>query len=635
MSKPKKKRVRAPIPSESSNSSGGWIALFVALVTLAVFYPALRNQFVNWDDYELLVDNIRYRGLGWAQLRWMFSTFHTGHYQPLSWLTFALDYLIWGMDPFGYHLTNLVLHAANAALFYFLALRLLCLALSERFELADFGIRAAAAFAALVFAIHPLRVESVAWATERRDVLCGLFFLTAILCYLRANAVTKSSSDRRRWLGAALISYLLSLLSKASGVGLPIVLLVLDVYPLKRLGGNAANRLGPGAKKVWLEKVFFLVPAAGAAAIAPLAQYEAGATAPLQQHGVVERLTQALFGLAFYLWKTVWPIDLSPLYELPARVNPFDWPFLLSGAVVATISLVVFAMRKRWPAGLASWIYYLALLAPVLGLIQSGRQIVADRYSYLSCLPWAILAGAGIFYLWRWSVDRHGGGRSADLLVGAGAVVIVLGLGVMTNRQVEVWRDTDTLWKHVLEITDRSTFRSGFAHHFVGRLLADRGELDRAIEHLRLSVEINPESTTFSDLGSALAIRGQLDEAIRNFQAALARNPTLSKAHFNLGSALALQGRVTEATAHFEAALRIKPDYAQAYLNLGKVWAAQGQLDNAIEFFRRALQIDAESAEAHQSLAMALAEQGKRDEAMWHYQEAVRMASRREARITR
>ena len=640
MSNPKKRSVnnkKRSVNSEAARRSAqtwdAMLALLVALVAFACFSPALRNDFV-FDDITLLVENKHFRGLGWVQLRWMFTTFHLGHYKPLSWLTFGWDYLIWGMNPFGYHLTNLVLHAANAGLFYFLALRFLSLGLSERFESNNLVFRAAALFAALIFAVHPLRVESVAWATERRDVLSGFFFLAAILCYLRANVFPESSSERRFYLRAALVSYVVSLLSKVSGVGLPIVLLLLDIYPLRRLGGNPATWFAPGTKPIWLEKILFLVPAAVAAAIAPLAQYEVGSTWTLDQHGVVARLSQAFYGLAFYLWKTLWPVSLSPLYELPLHLNPFYWPFLVSGAVVAAISIFVFAMRKRWPAGLASWIYYLILLAPVLGFMQNGRQIVADRYSYLACLPWAILAGAGLFYSWKWSAVRYGGDRPARFLVGAPAVVIVLGLGLLTYRQTLVWHNTDTFWLHVIAVTDNSPFRSGHAHHVWGRWLVDRGELDEAIKHFRRSIEIQPESTIFSDLGAALARRGDVEEAIRSFEIALARNPTLSEAHFNLANVLALQGRFSEATAHFEEAVRIKPNYAQAYHNLGKVWAAQNQLDKAIDLFRRALQIEPESAEAHQSLAIALSEQGRRDEAKTHYHEAVRIrTSERQVRI--
>jgi len=630
MPKPKRKKAPSPRPSVPAKKPemrlDYWVALFIAIVTLAVFFPALRNEFVGWDDFELLVENLNYRGLGWDQLRWMFTTFHTGHYQPLSWMTFGLDYLLWGMNPFGYHLTNLVLHVANAVLFYFLVLRLLSLALSAPVTPTDYGLRVAAGFAALFFAIHPLRVESVAWATERRDVLSGLFFLATLICYLQAARVPQDTY--RRWLGAALICYGLSLLSKASGATLPIVLLVLDVYPLRRLGWGAGKWFGPSTRRTWWEKVPFLLFAAVASVVAPLAQSDAGAVASLRAYGVASRLAQSLYGLAFYLWKTILPTDLSPFYEVPPNLNPFAWPFLLSGAVVSVVSIGLFVLRRRWPAGLAGWVCYVVIVAPVLGFVQSGRQMVADRYSYLSCLAWAILAGAGLYYLWRCGVDRRSGQKPFLFATGAAAMMIIL-LGVLTWRQVGVWHDTDTLWKRVLAVTDKSTFRSGTAHHLVGRFYSDRGDLDRAIEHLRLSIEIEPtDSTTYSDLGAALARQGKLEEAIQNLQHALSLNPRLSLAHFNLGNAFALQGRFAEATEHLENALRIKPDYAEAYNNLGKVLAAQGQLDRAIDLFRRAIQVQPNFADAHRSLAMALHEKGRTDEATQELQEAQRIMER-------
>jgi tetratricopeptide (TPR) repeat protein len=636
MSRKRKKKAGAERRKEPSKPLDSWIAFLVALVTFAVFFPALRNEFVNWDDYELLVDNPRYRGLGWEQVRWMFSTFHNGHYQPLSWMTFALDYLIWGMEPFGYHLTNLVLHAANTALFYFLALRLLSLALSRPPSASDLGLRTAAGFAALFFSIHPLRVESVAWATERRDVLSGLFFLATILCYLQAMTYSNDPSHQARWRNRALIAYGLSLLAKASGVTLPVVLLVLDVYPLRRLGGGPGMWLGPAARCVWWEKVPFFLLAAGVAVIAPLAQSEAGAVAALRIHGIAARLSQSLYGLAFYLWKTILPTDLSPFYEVPRNLDPLAWPFLLSGAVVVALTIGLFVLRHRWPAGLASWICYVAIVAPVLGFVQSGRQMVADRYSYLSCLVWAILLGGGLYYVWKRNVGQRRGDRKSSLLI-TGAALILIALGVLTWRQVEIWHDSDRLWNHVLAITDRSIFRSGTAHHFVARVFADRGDLDRAIEHLRISINIEPtDSTAYMDLGTALAKKGQLNEAIKNFQNALALNPTLSLAHYSLANALAVQGHLQEAAARLEEALRLKPNYAEAYVTLGKVFAVQGQLDKAIGLFRQALQIRPDLAEGHQSLAMALAEKGWAAEANYHYQEARRIiGSRPEAEAVR
>jgi tetratricopeptide (TPR) repeat protein len=331
----------------------------------------------------------------------------------------------------------------------------------------------------------------------------------------------------------------------------------------------------------------------------------------------------------FYLWKTILPTDLSPFYELPRKLDPFAWPFLLSGVVVVGLTIGLFVLRRRWPAGLASWVCYVVVVAPVLGFVQSGRQMVADRYSCLSCLAWAILLGGGLYYLWKRNVDQRRGEPKFSLLTAA-AAVILMALAVLTWKQVDVWHDTDRLWSHVLAITDRSIFRSGTAHHLVSRFAADRGDLDRAIEHLRISINIEPtDSATYFDLGTLLARKGQLNEAIKNFQNALTLNPTLSQGHYNLANAFALQGRLQEATAHLEESLRLKPNYVEAYINLGKVLAAQGQLDKAIGMFRRALEIRPDLAEGHQYLAMALAEKGSRAEANYHYQEARRIIGSR------
>src|SRR5262245_9417533 len=222
----------------------------VALITFVVFSPALRNGFVNWDDFETIVENQNIRGFTWSLLRWMFTTFHLGHYQPLSWLSFSLDYLLWGLEPFGYHLTNILLHSANAVLFYFVSRRLLALAAPS---INAVVLHLAAGFSALIFASHPLRVESVAWATERRDVLSGFFLLLTVLSYLKAVSAETDPRSWRSWITVAVVLYVLSLLSKASGMTLPLVLLVLDVYPLRRLGGGAGRWVGESARWVWLE----------------------------------------------------------------------------------------------------------------------------------------------------------------------------------------------------------------------------------------------------------------------------------------------------------------------------------------------------------------------------------------------
>src|SRR3989454_6744454 len=299
------------------------IPLALALVTFLVFLPTLWNGFVAWDDYMNLVENQDYRGLTWPQVRWMFSTMLMGHWIPLTWLTFGLDYVIWGMNPAGYHLTSLVIFALNAPVFYFVALRLL----RHAAGFTDGALRLSAIVATLFFAIHPLRAESVGWATERRDVLSGLFFLLTVLMYLKA---CDEGGRRRRWLLAASIGlYGLALVSKGSVIVLPLVLVVLDIYPLRRLSGRWQEWTAAPARAVWLEKIPFLVLGIAGSAVTYYAQNANSFITPLARYPLSARPAMVFYSLWFYLEKTVVPQGLSPLYELPRRVILLDGQFLV------------------------------------------------------------------------------------------------------------------------------------------------------------------------------------------------------------------------------------------------------------------------------------------------------------------
>ena len=320
------RELREPAAPSLTQRGGSWLVpVLIALVTFAAFLPTLNNQFVDWDDQRNFLENPHYRGLAWTHLRWMWTTFHMGHYIPLTWMTLGLDYVLWGMNPLGYHLTNLLLHAANAAVFFFVVRRILTLALPSPSERGH-ALAVSAGFAALVFAIHPLRVESVAWATERRDVLSGLFYLLTILGYLRDCEPGKRG---RGWYWLSVAVFGCALLSKSMVVNLPVVLLILDVYPLRRLGG-ALGWWSEPARRVYVEKIPFVLLAAAASAIAVMAQSSIHAAASLAQLSVPGRLAVSAYGLSFYVWKTVVPLNLSPLYELSPTVNPWAMPFLLS-----------------------------------------------------------------------------------------------------------------------------------------------------------------------------------------------------------------------------------------------------------------------------------------------------------------
>jgi tetratricopeptide (TPR) repeat protein len=507
--------------------SDGLVALLVAEIVVIAFFPALRAGFVSWDDDTYLLGNPYYRGLGAAQLRWMFTVM-SGHYMPVTWLTHGLDYVLWGMRPAGYHAVSLLLHALAAAAAYFVALRVLGAAVAPEPRGA---LRFAAAVAALLFAVHPLRVESVAWISERRDVLCGLFFLLAILCYLRA--VEDGGAARPRWYWAAVALAALALLSKAMAVTLPLVLLLLDVYPLRRIGPWRWAR-----REVWLEKLPFVVLSVAASVVAVLAQRSVDTLSDLRTLGVFERLGLAAYALVFYAAKTLMPTGLAPLYEAPYDYGTLTPWFAASAVVVVAGAVAAIRLRRRWPGVVTAVAAFVVLLLPVLGLVHFGMHIVADRNTYFAGLAPAMLAGAGVLRLLRGAPSP-----AAVRATRAAALVTVALLAVLTWRQSTVWHDSRTLWEHALRVSP-----SSIAHAKVGALLEDEGRTEEAIVHFREAVRLHPDN---------------------------------AYAHNNWGIALGNVWRYAEAIAHFEAALRIRPTYAEAQQNLA---ATQQRIANPLGF---------------------------------------------------
>src|SRR6266513_1469745 len=600
---------REPFARPSPRRWGpGLVSILIAVVTFAAFLPTLQNQFVNWDDPYNFLHNPHYRGLGWSQLRWMWTAaFYMGHWIPLTWMTLGLDYLLWGMNPFGYHLTSLVLHVANAIVFYFVAFRILGLALPDPGDRGRAGLALAAGFAALLFALHPLRVESVAWATERRDVLSGLFYLLTILVYLRA---CERGERGRGWYWGAIGLFACALLSKSMAVSLPVVLLILDVYPLRRLGG-AVGWWSERARRVYLEKIPFVLLAGGASPIAFLAVSSLHSMAGLDQLSVPGRLAISAHNLSFYLWKTVLPLDLSPLYEMRG-VNAWAPPFLLGYGVVLAITALTLALRHRVQGLPATWLAYVITLLPVLGIFQNGLLVAADRYTYLACLGWALLAGAALCTASR---------RLPVLSTGL-ALVLLVGLGSLTWSQTQVWHDSEKLWSHAIGIDPRSHI----GEYNWGTTLDEQGKLAEAIDHYRQALQIKPDyAEAHGAMGAALAEQGKGAEAIEHYRTALRLKPDYAEAHFNWGITLAAQGKPAEAIEHYRMALHLKPDYAQAHNNWGTTLAQQGKLAEAIDHYQQALQIKPNHADVHNNIGAALAKQGKVAEAIEHYRIALRL----------
>jgi protein O-mannosyl-transferase len=545
--------------------------LLVAALTVALFAPALGYDFIFWDDDRNFLTNPHYRGLGWAQIRWAFTSVLMGHWIPVTWLTFGLDHAVWGMNAFGYHLTNVLLHAANAVLVYVVALALLRHA---RPAARPGAVTLGAVVAALFFALHPLRVESVAWVTERRDVLSTCFYLLTVLAYLKACAAAGAS--RRRWLAASIGAYALGLLSKSLIMSLPLALLVLDVYPLRRASGRW--------RSVLIEKLPYLVLAVVAAVISVSAVATLGLTST-DAYPPLARAGMALYSLTFYLWKTLLPVGLSPMYELPAHVDLTSPRFLASALVAVGLTAGLLLARRRWPAALAVWLVYGLTLAPVSGIVHNGPQLVADRYSYLACLGLAMLLGAAVASV----AESPQVGNPARMALVLASVAWLLVLAVLTREQLPIWRAADEIWTRSLAVDPDCAF----CHGQLGALLGNRGEIDLAITHFERVVALRPNRPRHrGNLGLALLKARRPAEAAVQLRLALTEEPTDAETRNRLGLALAEQGKLADASREFGRAVADNPRHTGALTNLGLALIDLGRPAEAVPYLERAVALD-------------------------------------------
>lgn len=566
----------------------------VAALALVIFAPTLGHDFVEWDDDRNFVRNEHYRGLGLTQLRWMFTSALLGHWIPVTWISLGVDYVMWGMRPAGYHLTNILLHAANAALMFLVSLRLLREAQPTA---ADASLRLGAAAAALFFALHPLRAESVAWITERRDVLSGFFYLLTVLAYLQRQ---------RRWYIASLAFYAVGLLSKSMVMTLPLVLLILDVYPLRRLPPPGRRWLSAEARPILVEKLPFAVMAvAVGAAAAVIVATTLGLTSS-ETYPWPAPLLVAAYGVAFYAWKTVVPLGLSPLYELPRPERMLDPSFVAAVAAGVIVSVVLIVWRRRWPWALAAWLAYCITLAPVSGILHNGPQLVADRYSYLPCLAGAVLFGA--------ATARLADGRLRHVATALTALWIVV-LGTLTWGQAAVWRDTDSIWRQALAVDPECAF----CHRQWGAVLGNRGALEPALVHFEQALALRPDRVTeHGNIGLVLLKAGRHAQAAVHFEKVLAVYPDNADVRSRLGAALIHQGRLHEARGELERVLRDNPRHVDALTNLGLTLVDLGAPADAIVALDRALAAAPGNILAHFGLARAYRALGRPDTSEYH-----------------
>lgn len=542
------------------------------------FVGAVGHGFVEWDDYTNLVENESYRGFSPEHLAWMFSNFTLGVYQPLPWLTYALDHALWGMDPMGYHLTNVLLHGAAAAAL-FAALRA---ALARREEFASrpllhVGI---AAGGALLWAVHPLRVESVAWATERRDVLSGLFLFLTLRAWV-AHVDDDRGLGRSYWL--AVLAFAATMLSKASAMGLPIVLVLLD----RLLGRRRTLRASV------VEKLPLFAVSAAVAWIAWVGQADTGTVSGFGELTPLDRVMLAGHSTAFYAFKCVVPMELRAHYARSAPFDPWETRLVLATAATIAVTVLVTLRSRRWFGATVAWWSYLLLLAPVSGLTQTGSHLVADRYSYqpTSALFVGIAVAIGLEMA---RVDKFRLRRAQSLWIAT-----LVGVGGLSAHLTMTWKDTPTLFERVLRFEPDNWL----ANEQIGRMAAREGRPSEAIPYLERSLAAKRDPDTAITLAQVRAGLGEFVEARRLIDLVLEIEPDRPEALNVLGTLQARDGDLAGARRTLLRARDLKPGDSMVHHNLGEVAFALGDHAAAEEHYREALRVNPDNAKAKAGLA--------------------------------
>jgi tetratricopeptide (TPR) repeat protein len=545
------------------------VCLGLVAVTWAVFGQTLAHDFVNFDDHVYVYDNpLVIRGLSSEGIMGAFTHTHARNWHPLTTVSHMLDCQLYGLNAGGHHFTNVILHTISVLLL-FLVLKKMT------------GGPLQSAFVAALFAIHPLHVESVAWIAERKDVLSAVFFMLTLAAYAR---YARAPSAPRYLLVALLFAF--GLMSKPMLVTLPFVLLLLDYWPLGRIGGQKSE-VGSRLRRLITEKIPLFALSA-LSCIATLLTQRQGPNAT-DQLPFLWRLNNSFVSYVTYIWQMLWPARLAVFYPHPNDRLPL-LEVTAAIAFLVGVSLLVTYLRRTKPYLVTGWFWYLGMLVPVIGFVQVGEQAHADRYTYLPQI--------GLYIMIAWTVSDlllESTSRGHRALVGVVTAIAIVSLGVRGLGQASYWKNSETLWNHTLAVTGENDV----AHNNLGFLFLRSGELDNAISEFQAALDIRSRNTeTHYSLGAAL---------IQN----------------NLGNAFARKRLWDEAIDHLQEAVRLRPDYADAYFNLGSVLFQQGRIDQAIAQWQKALVIRPHDAEAHRNVASALRKQGNVKEAIAEYEQAL------------
>jgi tetratricopeptide (TPR) repeat protein len=584
------------------------VYLFLVGATLVVFWQVANHEFVNFDDDRYVTENPHVQaGVTRQSIIWAFTTDDVANWHPLTWLSHMLDCQLYGVSPKGHHLTNLLFHLANTLLLFFVFKRMT-------------GALWRSGFVAALFAVHPLHVESVAWVAERKDVLSTFFWMLTIWAYLR---YIERPAVRRYVL--TLFSLTLGLMAKPMLVTLPLVLLLLDYWPLDRLELNQSGSASPSKRQgslivaklkaqnfrlLW-EKVPLFALAAISSIVTFVVQRSGGSLGGWNLYPLKIRIANALVSYVSYIGKMIWPQNLAVYYPYPGTIP--IWQAAGAGLLLGLISMAVLRVARRHPYLAVGWLWYLGTLVPVIGLVQMGAQAMADRYTYVPLI--------GLFIMLAWGIPHLVMSfRYRRIFLASAAGTVLAASLILTWTQLYHWKNSATLFQQALKVTANNYL----AYNNLGNVLDRERKVKQAIAHYVKALQINPNfPSAHNNLGNALAGQGKMDEATAHYVKALQINPNFPKAHYNLGNVLAGQGKMDEAVAHYSKALQLNPDFAGAHNNLANVLEGQGKIKEAVFHFSRALEIKPDFAEVHFNLGNALARQGKLDEAQEHFSRAL------------
>jgi tetratricopeptide (TPR) repeat protein len=553
-----------------------WISLALIFLTLLVYAQVCTHDFINLDDQTYIIENPHVRnGLTLDGIRWAFTESYASNWHPLTWLSHMLDCELFGLNPGLHHLVNLLFHLANTVLLFVVLARMT----------RDLW---PSALVAALFALHPLHVESVAWVAERKDVLSTFFWMLTMWAYVRYVERPVVS----RYL-LALIFFVLGLMSKPMLVTLPLTLLLLDVWPLHRVGVLQSGRGLPVARLL-VEKIPFFLCSLGSSLLTLWAQHRGGAVVPVSLVPIAMRMEYALTSYARYIGKMVWPSDLAVYYP---QSNPWPtWQVAVAGLVFAVISSLVIRESRRRPYLAVGWFWYVGTLVPVIGIVQVGGQAGADRYTYVPLI--------GLFVMVAWGLHNL---RIPDTVIKTAARAVVVSCMICTWLQLQHWRDSVALFQHTLRVTQNNSL----AHFNLGCALYAQGREDEAITQLLEALQIEPTYAKAQyNLEAILIVRTAVAEAVRGPREAAHLRSMLASVHNQLGIIFAQQGRPYKAISHFADAVTLEPGNAMAHFNLGLALLAANRRIDAIREFREALQLQPDFTEAHNNLEAALKQKG-------------------------